>query len=146
MSEPEHRSFPGIEPVYSLEPIRFAKVRPSMLDAPSRLALLAFSLMLADCNQAGPPPAPQAAAAPSGYASESFTPQGFTLPGGEGCQGDVGRFRAVMSNDYETGNVKLSVYKQINGEIDQADHLCASGKGAQASAMIRATKSRFGYP
>ena len=51
-----------------------------------------------------------------------------------------------MSNDYETGNVKPSVYRQIGDEIDRADHLCASGNGAQASALIHSTKARFGYP
>jgi hypothetical protein len=117
-----------------------------MPDAAFRFAPLAFCLMLAACNEAGPAPAVQATAAPSGYASQSFTPQGFTLPRGEGCQGDVARFRAVMSNDYETGNVKPSVYRQIGDEIDRADHLCASGNGAQASALIHSTKARFGYP
>jgi hypothetical protein len=117
-----------------------------MLDAPSRLAALVSCLSLAACNQEAPAPAPQAAATPSGYATQSFTPQGFTLPGGAGCQGDVARFRAVMSNDYQTGNVKLSVYRQISDDIDRADHLCASGDGAQASALVRSTKSRFGYP
>ncbi len=119
---------------------------PLMLDAPSRLAALVFCLSLAACNQEAPAPAPQAAAPSSGYATQSFTPEGFTLPGGAGCQGDVARFRAVMSNDYQTGNVKLSVYRQISDDIDRADHLCASGDGAQASALIRSTKSRFGYP
>jgi hypothetical protein len=121
-------------------------VAPLMLDAPSRLAALVSCLSLAACNQEAPAPAPQAAATPSGYATQSFTPQGFTLPGGAGCQGDVARFRAVMSNDYQTGNVKVSVYRQISDDIDRADHLCASGNGAQASALIRSTKSRFGYP
>ena len=117
-----------------------------MLDAPSASPRFAFCLLLAACNEAGPAPAAQATATPSGYASQSFTPQGFTLPRGAGCQGDVARFRAVMSNDYQTGNVKPSVYRQISDEIDRADHLCASGNGAQASALIRSTKSRFGYP
>jgi hypothetical protein len=112
----------------------------------SRLAALAFCLWLAACNQETPAPSAQAAAPPSGYATQSFTPQGFALPGGAGCGGDVARFRAVMSNDYQTGNVKLSVYRQISDEIDRADHLCASGQSAQASALIRSTKSRFGYP
>jgi hypothetical protein len=117
-----------------------------MPDATSRFARLALCLALAGCNQAGPVPAPRAAAPSSGYASASFTPEGFVLPDGTGCQGDVARFRAVMNNDYKTGNVGLPVYRRIIGEIDQADHACASGNGPQASAMIRVTKSKFGYP
>ena len=117
-----------------------------MLDARLRIGFSVFCLMLASCNQEAPAPSPQASASPSGYASQSFTPQGFALPGGGGCEGDVARFRAVIGNDYQTGNVKLSVYRQISDEIDRADHFCASGNGAQASALIRTTKSRFGYP
>lgn len=117
-----------------------------MRAAPFCLALLAFSVALGSCHQTAPAPAPQAAAQPTGYATERYTPPGFALPSGEGCQGDVSRFRAVMSNDYQTGNVNLTVYKQITAEIDQADHVCVSGSGAQASAMIRATKAKFGYP
>ena len=122
-----------------------------MLDAPSRLAVLViclglFCLGLAACNQEAAAPSPQAAAPPSGYASQSFTPENFTLPGGGGCQGDVARFRAVMSNDYQTGNVNLSVYKRISAEIDDADRVCVAGEGAKATAMIHATRSKFGYP
>ena len=116
-----------------------------MRNASLRFASLALLAVLGACNQAAP--APQAAAAqPTGYATERFTPQGFALPAGEGCQGDVGRFRAVMSNDYQTGNVNLSVYRRITSEIDAADHACAAGNSGQASAMIRASKAKFGYP
>ncbi|SDR62633.1 hypothetical protein SAMN05519103_08042 [Rhizobiales bacterium GAS113] len=122
-------------------------MRRSMFTARFRLAACALLLALAGCNQTAQAPQPQAAAAtPAGYATERYTPAGFALPNGSGCQGDVSRFRAVMSNDYQTGNVNLSVYKQIGAEIDQADHVCASGNSAQASAMIHATKSKFGYP
>ena len=111
-----------------------------------RLAAPPFALILASCVQQAPAPAPQAGARPPGYASARYTPAGFALPGGEGCQGDVGRFRAVMGNDYQTGNVNLSVYKRISAEIDEADHVCAAGDVAKASAMIRTTRSKFGYP
>jgi hypothetical protein len=117
-----------------------------MRAASFRLASLALLVALASCHQAAPTPAPTAAASPPGYATERYTPSGFALPSGEGCQADVSRFRAVMSNDYQTGNVNLAVYRQITAEIDQADHVCASGNGAQASAMIHATKAKFGYP
>jgi hypothetical protein len=111
-----------------------------------RFVLPALALMITSCVQQAPAPAPRAAARPQGYATERYTPPGFALPSGEGCQGDVARFRAVMSNDYQTGNVNLSVYKSITSEIDQADHVCAAGDNARASAMIHATKSKFGYP
>ena len=111
------------------------------------LATSVLLAALAGCNQMASAPPPQAASAtPAGYATQRYTPTGFSLPGGSGCEGDVSRFRAVMGNDYQTGNVNLSVYKQISAEIDQADHACAAGNGAQASAMIHATKAKFGYP
>ena len=117
-----------------------------MLTALARFSAFALTAALACCIQAGPGPAPQTAARPAGYATQRYTPQDFTLPGGEGCQGDVSRFRAVIGNDYQTGNVNLGVYKRISSEIDAADQACASGNGGQASAMIRATRSKFGYP
>jgi hypothetical protein len=110
------------------------------------LAASALALVLGACVQQAPAPQAQAAARPPGYASERYTPAGFALPGGEGCQGDVARFRAVMSNDYQTGNVNLSVYRRITSEIDDADHVCAAGDAARASGMIRTTRSKFGYP
>ena len=116
-----------------------------MPKARARLIATSLALLLAGCVQQAPP-APQAAAQPTGYATHRYTPAGFALPGGGGCQGDVARFRAVMSNDYQTGNVNLSVFKRIGAEIDEADHVCAAGDDARASAMIRTTKAKFGYP
>jgi hypothetical protein len=112
------------------------------------LACLAALSSLGACNTAGAPPAPQAqaSATPAGYATQRYAPQGYALPQGEGCQGDVARFRAIMTNDYSTGNVNLKVYRQISEEIDQAAQVCASGDGARASAMIHATRAKFGYP
>ena len=111
-----------------------------------RLVAPVCVVLLSDCVQQAPAPAPQAAARPQGYATERYTPAGFSLPTGEGCQGDVARFRAVMSNDYQTGNVNLSVYKRISAEIDDADRVCVAGEGAKGTAMIHATRSKFGYP
>jgi len=114
----------------------------------SLFACLAAVSSLAACNTANAPPAAQAKppATPAGYATQRYTPQGFALPQAEGCQGDVARFRAIMTNDYSTGNVNLQVYRQITDEIDQAAQACAAGDSARASAMIHATRMKFGYP
>ena len=111
----------------------------------SLLACLAALSPLAACNTANAPPV-QPPATPGGYATQRYTPQGFALPQAEGCQGDVARFRAIMTNDYSTGNVNLKVYRQITDEIDQAAQACAAGDSARASAMIHATRVKFGYP
>lgn len=107
----------------------------------SVLALLA----LASCNST---PAPQAVAtAPQAQRAVSpITPQGFRLPEGAGCSGAIARYRAVVANDRETGNVNESVYKQIEGEISGASAACAAGRDGEAMSLVAASKSRHGYP
>jgi hypothetical protein len=58
----------------------------------------------------------------------------------------VARFRAIMKNDIETGHTTKSVFDQIETEMQRADQMCASGNAAGASAHVRATRVRFGYP
>jgi hypothetical protein len=106
------------------------------------MSTLAAALALAGCNSSAP--APQASAPPSGRIA--MTPPGFKLPDGAGCSGEIARYRAVMDNDHSTGNVNDSVYNQINGEISGAAAACSSGNDGQAMALLRASKSRHGYP
>ncbi len=81
-----------------------------------------------------------------GYATQPFTPKDFRLPQGTGCAGDVARWKAVQDNDYASGNIGLKVYHQIAAEIDRADAACKAGQDAAASAMVRDSKRRHGYP
>ena len=76
----------------------------------------------------------------------SITPSNFKLPEGAGCTGDVARFRAIMANDLETGHTTKKVYDEIEGEMKKAEAICASGNSGGASAHVRSTKSRYGYP
>jgi hypothetical protein len=109
--------------------------------------VLALAAALAGCNASPVATAPTPAVpAASAYASERYAPDDFKLPAGAGCSGSIARFRAIMDNDYRSGNVDQSVYKQIEGEIQQAAGACASGHDAEASGMIRASRSRHGYP
>ena len=80
------------------------------------------------------------------YATQPFTPQGFRLPEGNGCSGDVARWQAVQDNDYRSGNIGLPIYRRIQAEIAQAAAACAAGHEAQAIALVHASKSRHGYP
>ena len=106
---------------------------------------LALSLALAGCNanRAGPevmippPPPPQS--------SIRVTPPGFQLPQGGGCAGDIARFRAIQDNDLAMGHVNAEVYKQIQGDVAEADHACAQGDNLRAEGLLRATKARHGY-
>ena len=79
-------------------------------------ALAALSLAACDASA----PAPQAAApAP---ATTEVTPDNFRMPSGEGCAGDIARYRAIMDNDLSMGHVAKSVYDQIEKEITEKMH------------------------
>ncbi len=108
-------------------------------------ACAAALLALASCNST---PAPQAVAAapPQQRAVSPITPQGFTLPDGAGCSGAIARYRAVIANDHDTGNVGDKVYQQIESEISTASAACAAGKDGEALRLVAASKSRHGYP
>lgn len=98
---------------------------------------------LAGCNSSSaPPPAPVA----QGPGSRSVTPPGFKLPEGAGCTGAIARYRAIQDNDLAMGHVNQSVYNQIQSEIANAEKACAAGEDAKAQGLIRASKSRHGYP
>jgi hypothetical protein len=58
----------------------------------------------------------------------------------------VARWKAIQDNDYATGNIGLSVYRQIKGEIDAAAAVCAAGNEAKARALVAASRRRHGYP
>lgn len=107
----------------------------------SALALLA----LASCNSSPQPQAVATAPAPQ-RAVSPITPQGFKLPEGSGCSGAISRYRAVIANDRDTGNVNEKVYQQIESEIAGASAACAAGRDGEAMSLVAASKSRHGYP
>lgn len=111
----------------------------------SRALLLLPFLLLGACQSTNNAPASQAAQRqePRGVTP---TPSNFRLPEGAGCTGDIARFRAIQANDLETGHVTKSVYDQIEAEMKRAEAMCAAGQSGAASALVRATRSRFGYP
>jgi hypothetical protein len=96
------------------------------------------ALPLAACNQTASGPAP----VPAGT---NATPSSFRMPDGSGCQGEIARYRAVMSNDLAMGHVNRSVYNRVDREIGQAEAACAAGRDAEAQRIVRATKARHGY-
>lgn len=100
--------------------------------------------LLAACQSTAP--APRAAAPQPEQRGVTSTPSTFRLPEGAGCSGDIARFRAIQANDLETGHTTKTVYDMIEAEMKKAEALCASGQSGAASAHVRATKTRFGYP
>lgn len=112
----------------------------------ARLAFATLSaLTLAACNTTAQQPAASAVAA-NAQRTSGVTPQGFRLPEGAGCTGEIARFQAIQDNDLATGHVGASVYEKIKGEIAQASAACAAGRDAEARGMIAATRKRHGYP
>ncbi len=80
---------------------------------------------------AGPPPARMSEAPP---------------PDAPGCAGAVARYRSVIDNDLAMGHVNRSVHAQISNEIGEAASACSSGQDGRALSLLRASKSRHGYP
>ena len=102
-------------------------------------SLCAVAMPLAATAQSATDPNPN-------YATQPYTPQGFQLPDGGGCAGDIARWQAIQENDYRSGNIGLPVYHRIQNEIAQAEAACRSGRDTQAAALVRASRAKHGYP
>ncbi|MET0745956.1 MAG: hypothetical protein ABWY78_21465 [Microvirga sp.] len=109
----------------------------TMLAKPGGTLAVMLLSTLAACQQAAPPPPPAGI--------RTVTPTTFRMPEGSGCAGEVDRFRAVMDNDLQMGHVAASVHGRAKKDIDGAASACASGRDAQAVAMIEAARGRYGY-
>lgn len=105
-----------------------------------RALLVPFALALAACNQTTP------AAPPPGAAAPGVTPSTFAMPQGEGCAGDVARWKAIQDNDLATGHVTQAVHGQIAADIARAQAACAAGRDAEARGLVAASRKRHGYP
>ena len=106
-------------------------------------------LSLAACQTSAPPvAAPSGSVNASDYANlpAGVTPKNFQLPTGKGCSGDIARFRAVMDNDLASGHTTEKVHHDIHAELDKISKTCDPARDNEASAAVRALKSRFGYP
>lgn len=110
--------------------MRFAALFPACL----------IAIATAGCNaprQTGPVIDPMGPQRPSPAAQ---------LPEGAACSNAIARYRSVMANDLSMGHVNQSVYDQIEGEISEASAACAGGQDAKSLALVRASRSRHGYP
>jgi len=114
---------------------------------------VATGLLLAGCNTSGPNPSAGGNPPPSAPAAATYrnvpagvTPSSFRMPTGGGCQGDIARWNAIQNNDLRSGHVSKSVFDKIQGEIAEARAACNAGQSAKASALVRASRARHGYP
>ncbi len=107
-------------------------------------AACCLALALAACKANSPQPQVQAPPPPA--RANGVTPAGFQLPEGSGCSADISRWQAIQQNDLQTGHVNKAVYDQIQSETAAAAAACQAGRGAEASAMVRASRARHGYP
>lgn len=98
--------------------------------------------ILAGCNaprQTGP------SVDPMGPSPPAATGDAIS-PAGSGCSATIARYRSVIENDLKMGHVNQTVYSQIRGEIGDAETACAAGQDSRAVSLVRASKSRHGYP
>jgi hypothetical protein len=100
-----------------------------------------WSLALAGCKSSSP----VASNAPEPGVAQ-VAAHGDMLPQGGGCSGEIARYRTVMKNDFDTGNVNKSVYAQFQGEITRAEAACSAGRDGEAIGLVRSSKVRHGYP
>jgi hypothetical protein len=100
-------------------------------------ALPLIALSLAACTQT--------ASAPPPGAVPGVTPTTFRMPDGSGCAGELARFRAVLKNDVQTGNVGEGVFNRASGDLGRGDAACAAGREGEALSILASTKSRYGY-
>ena len=73
----------------------------------------------------------------------------FALPASAafaGCAQDIATFQKLLDGDLQTGFVAKSVHDAASSELDAAEALCSAGQGGAASAAVRASRSRHGYP
>ncbi len=92
---------------------------------------------LAGCNS---PQQTAPTAAPAGASPQARAPEG------SGCAAAIARYRGVVDNDLAMGHVNQSVHSQIQGEVSEASSACAAGQEGRALSLLRASKSRHGYP
>ena len=64
---------------------------------------------------------------------------------GVDCGAEIARFQAIVTSDHGTGNVDPNVFDQIESELSRASAACAAGRGAEAHAIVAASKARHGY-
>ena len=62
------------------------------------------------------------------------------------CGEDVARFQKLIDSDLKTGFIGKEIHAKANGELAQAGKLCKAGQDQAASAAVRATRVRHGYP
>lgn len=106
--------------------------------AASWIAAGALAAALSGCNAAR---APQVAPQP-----QAARPADPPPPEGSGCAAAAARYRGIVDHDLSMGHVNTSVHAQISNEIAEASSACSNGQEARALSLLRASKSRHGYP
>lgn len=106
----------------------------------------AVAIALSACNSAQRPQIVPPGPSMGPVAPLPDTAGGYPTPSVSGCGGAVARYQAVVDNDLRMGHVNKSVHAQIQNEISEANGACSSGQDARAVSLIRASKSRHGYP
>jgi hypothetical protein len=111
----------------------------STIHPTSVLAACLAALALSACTQSSAPPS--AAAGPTASLARPATPPAQ----GGGCAGEIARTRAIVDADIASGNAGKSVGSRFTADLDQAQTACSAGRDADATRMVQAAKSRYGY-
>ena len=67
------------------------------------------------------------------------------VPDGNGCAGAIARWQGMAGRENDGGHMDLSVFDQIQNEIDRASHVCQAGQDAQARRLVVESMRRHGY-
>jgi len=62
------------------------------------------------------------------------------------CKAEIARFQKLLDSDVRVGHVARSVYDRATADLAAAGKFCASGQDGAASAAVRTTRGRYGYP
>lgn len=119
-------------------------IRVNGLKALSYFALVVAAAGLAGCDSNVSPAASEPP--PSFDASQSAAPSGPPLPPGAPCTAEIDKWQTLISRDSRVGMVDQSVHDEVEGEITTAEQACAAGHDAAARRLVKASRTRHGYP
>lgn len=65
--------------------------------------------------------------------------------GGAGCGPAIEQMQTIVEGDVRTGDLSEAVGKRFTADLDKAAAACAAGRGAEATRLLGAAKTRYGY-
>ena len=85
------------------------------------------------------------AAAPAPAQTDPDEAAPSPVPNGNHCASAIARWQDFSARENQGGHMDLSVFNQIQNEIDRASGLCQAGQDAQARRAVAESKRKHGY-